>query len=174
MNISKPIFIVGYKDKPADEHIVRKALAIECICNIIIGKSSNLYQKLYKEGLISNEISYNYEYSKKYAHLLIQSTSNNPEKVAEELEKEINYFIENGFNETEFNRIKKKMYGEYVKEYNDVSYIGNNFLSNYFKGINPFEFLEECAVLDKSYVEQVLKEVFNKDKKVLSIVKPNK
>ena len=174
MNISKPIFIVGYKDKSEVENPVKKDLAIECICNIIIGKSSNLYQKLYKQGLLSNEISYNYEYSKKYAHVLIQSTSNSPEKVAEEIEKEINYFIEHGFEESEFNRIKKKLYGEYVKEYNDVSYIGNNFLSNYFKGINPFEFLEECAVLDKAYVEQVLKEVFNKDKKVLSIVKPNK
>lgn len=174
MNISKPIFIIGYKDNPQERNLVKKDLAIECICNIIMGKSSNLYQKLYKEGLVSNQISYNYEYSKRYAHVLIQSTSNNPEKVVEEIGKEIAYFMENGFDDKEFNRIKKKMYGEYVKEYNDVSNIANNFLSNYFKGINPFEFLEECAVLDKNYVEKVLKEVFKQEKMVLSIVMPNK
>ena len=59
MNISKPIFIIGYKDNPQERNLVKKDLAIECICNIIMGKSSNLYQELYKQGLISNQISYN-------------------------------------------------------------------------------------------------------------------
>jgi len=174
MNISKPIFLIGYKDNLSQKNLVKKDLAIECICNIIVGKSSRLYQRLYKEGLISNEISYNYEYAKQYAHVLLQGTSNNPEKVAREIEKEVEYFIEYGFDDIEFDRIKKKMYGEYVKEYNDISNIANNFLSDYFKGINSFDFLEECAVLDKNYVEKILREVFKKEKKVLSIVKPNK
>lgn len=174
MNISKPIFIVGYKDTIEEKNIVKKDLAIECVCNIVIGKSSKFYQRLYDEGLLFNEFSYIYEYSKQYAHLLIQNSSNNPEKIAEEIEKEFDYYIENGIDESDFNRIKKKMYGEYVKEYNNISNIAGNFLSNYFKGVNPFDYLEECAVLDKSYVEKVLKEVFKKDKKVLSIVKPNK
>ncbi|MFG6319969.1 MAG: insulinase family protein, partial [Clostridia bacterium] len=80
MNISKPIFLIGYKDKVEPGEMVKKDLAIECICNMIIGKSSNLYQKLYKEGLISEEFGYNYEFAKNYAHVLIQNTSNNPKK----------------------------------------------------------------------------------------------
>lgn len=173
MDISKPIFLVAYKDK-LEENMVKKDLAIECIGNIIFGSSSKLYQRLYENGLISGEFSFNYEFSKEYAHILIQNTSNEPEKVAEELDKEIEYYIQNGFDYEEFNRIKKKMYGEYVKEYNDIANIANNFLSDYFKGINSFDFLEECTVLDKSYVEKVLSQVFDKNKKVLSVVEGKK
>ena len=173
MDISKPLFLIGYKDKVEPGEMVKKDLAIECICNMIMGKSSDLYQRLYKEGLISVEFSYNYEFAKTYAHILIQNTSSNPEKVVEEISKEIEKYKQTGFNIDEFKRIKKKMYGEYVKTYNDVSSIANNFLSDNLRGINSFEFLENVLVLDKDYVEKILKEIFIEDKKVVSVVLPN-
>lgn len=75
---------------------------------MIIGKSSNLYQKLYKEGLISEEFGYNYEFAKTYAHILIQNASNNPKKVIEEIQNEIETYKKIGFDKNEFERIKKK------------------------------------------------------------------
>ena len=171
-DISKPIFIIGYKDKLDENDQVKKDLAIDIICNILIGKSSRLHQRLYKEGLISNGFSYNYEYAKTYAHVLIQNSSNDPKKVEEELQKEINFYLENGFEDTDFERIKNKIYGEYVKGYNNISNIADEFLIYHFKGVNPFDFLDECLIIDKEYVENIFKEVFSKDKKVLSVVFP--
>lgn len=171
-DISKPTFIIGYKDKVDGQDQVKRDLGIEIICNILFGKSSRLYQRLYKEGLISNEFSYNYEYARNYAHILLQNSSNDPKKVAEELEKEIEFYLENGFDEKDFERIKNKIYGEYVKGYNNISNIADEFLIYHFKGINPFDFLDESAVIDKEYVESLFREVFKKDKKVLSIVFP--
>ena len=66
--------------------------------------------------------------------------------------------------------MKKTVYGEYVKNYNDVSTIGNSAISNYFKGINMFDFFEEFDTLTKEYVEEILKTVFREDRKVVSIV----
>lgn len=173
MNISKPLFLIAYKDKVETGEMIKKDLAIECICNMIIGKSSNLYQRLYKEGLISEEFGYNYEFAKNYAHVLIQNTSNSPQKVIEEIQNEIENYKKTGFDEAEFERIKKKMYGEYVKSYNDISSISNNFLADSLRGINSFEFLEEVLVLDKDYVQKVFKEIFVEDKKIISVVLPN-
>ena len=36
------------KNKIETGEMVKKDLAIECICNMIMGKSSELYQRLYK------------------------------------------------------------------------------------------------------------------------------
>ena len=36
----------------------------------------------------------------------------------------------------EFNRIKKRIYGGYVKEYNDTADIARMFLADFFKEIN--------------------------------------
>ena len=69
-------------------------------------------------------------------------------------------------------RIKNKIYGEFVKDYNDVSTIGNMAMSSFYRGINIFDYFEEYELVDKKYVEELLKEVFNEDKKVISITNP--
>ena len=46
------------------------------------------------------------------------------------------------------------------------------FLSEYFKGINSFDYLEQYSSVTKEYTEQILKEVFDENKMVVSIVKP--
>ena len=171
MEISRPIFMIGYKVKlNADENIVKKDLSIEILSNIIFGSSSNLYKKLYEEGLILSEFEFDFEYARDYAHYIIQGSSDNPEKVINEIKNEVDFFLNQGIKEEDFSRIKKKVYGELVKSYNDVQSIGNSAISNYFKNINIFDFFEEFDSLSKEYTEQVLKEVFVENKKVISIV----
>ena len=76
-----------------------------------------------------------------------------------------------GINENDFNRIKKMIYGGYVKEFDDVADISKMFLSDYFKGINSFDYLEEIESVNVEYAYQILNNVFKEDKMVISIVK---
>ena len=63
------------------------------------------------------------------------------------------------------------IYGGYVKEYNDVADISRMFLADYFKGINSFDYLEEIEAINVEYLTQVLEDVFNEEKMVISIVR---
>ena len=63
------------------------------------------------------------------------------------------------------------LYGNLVKEFNNVSDIARMFVTDYFKGINSFDYLEKYNEVSKELAEQILKEVFIKDKTVISIVK---
>ena len=74
-----PIFMVAYKVKMDNKDMVKKDLSIEILSNIIFGKSSNLYQKLYNEGLIFSELGFDFDFARNYAHYAIQGTSENPE-----------------------------------------------------------------------------------------------
>ena len=78
---------------------------------------------------------------------------------------------ENGINEEDFNRIKKLIYGGYVKEYNDIQDISRMFLADYFKGINSFDYLEEIEYINLNYTNQILKEIFKEENMILSIVR---
>ena len=60
---------------------------------------------------------------------------------------------------------------ELIKEYNDITDIARMFLSDYFKGINSFEYLEEIETINIDYLNQVLKNVFNEKKMILSVVR---
>lgn len=172
MEISLPCFMLGYKDKVEKEKFAKKDLAMDIIFYLILGRSSKLYQDLYNKGLIYSELGYDYEFSKTYSHFLIQGQSTQPEKVIERIREEIEKFKQTGFEEEEFLRIKKKLYGEYVKEYNDISVIANNLLGDYMKDLTPFIYFEEFDTLTKSEVEEILKEVLVEEKSVTSIIKP--
>ncbi|OKZ57884.1 MAG: hypothetical protein BHV99_00085 [Clostridium sp. 26_21] len=172
MDVSEPLFTIGIKDKIATEkEKVKKHLAIEILLNIIIGKSSKLYQKLYNNGILYTVPSFDYEFSRDYAHILITGQSKEPEKVYEKLKQEIEKLKQDGINAEEFERIKKMLYGAYVREYDEPGDIARMFLADFFKGINSFEYLEELTIINEQYVEQILKETFNENKMVISVIK---
>ena len=172
MDVSEPLFTIGIKDKVANEkEKVKKHLAIEILLNIIIGKSSNLYQNLYNKGVMFSTPGIDYEFSRDYAHILITGQSKEPEKVYEAFKKTVNELKEKGIKAEEFERMKKMLYGAFIKEYDEPGDISRMFLADFFKGINSFEYLEEITIINEQYVEQILKEVFIENKMVLSVIK---
>ena len=172
MDVSEPLFTIGIKDKIVSEkEKVKKHIAIEILLSIIIGKSSELYQDLYNEGILFTTPSLDYEFGTGYSHILITGQSKLPEKVYEKFKNTINEIKQKGIDKEEFERIKKTIYGSYVREFNEVGEIARMFLSDFFKGINSFDYLEEIPIINENYVEQILKEVFKEEKMVISVIK---
>ena len=175
MEVSMPIFVIGIKDVIDNKNctsssIVKKHIAIEILLNMLIGKSSKLYKELYEAELITGEPYLDYEFSKQYAHVSITGQSNDPKKVLEKFEAEIKQMKENDIDLAHFQRVKNMIYGNYVKEYDDVAEICRMFVGDYMKGINSFEYIEEYEQVTPEYTKQVLEEVFKEEKTVLSIV----
>lgn len=173
MNISIPTVLIGYKDSNLDDEKVKKDIAIDIIGNIVFGKSSKLYEKLYESGKIFSEAAINYEFSKTFAHVLIQFQTNHIEEVIEEIAKEIDNLKKDGINQDDFERSKKRVYGHLVRDYNEVSSIATGLVTDYFKDINSFDYFEEFGSLTKEYTEKILNEIFLESKKIISVVKPN-
>ena len=177
LEVSQPLYTIGIKDcieggsVENKNEIIKKHLAIEILLNVLIGRSSELYKKLYKNGILFGQPSLDYEFGKSYAHILITGQSPEPEKLYEAFKSEVKKMQEKGINENDFNRIKKMVYGGYIKEYNDIEDIARIFLSDYFKGINSFDYLEEIDGIKIEYLKQVLQDVFKEEKMVISIVK---
>ncbi|MBR3162589.1 MAG: insulinase family protein [Clostridia bacterium] len=172
MEVNTPLYVIGIKDKETgSEEIVKKHIAIEILLNILFGQSSRLYKKLYNDGVIYSSPMLEYEFAKGYAHVLITGQAKNPEIVFEEFINEVKVLKEKGIKESDFTRIKKMIYGSYIKEYDGPQDIARMFLADYFKGINSFDYLEEIDSVNLDYAKQVLDEVFNEDRMVLSVVK---
>ena len=176
MEVSMPMFVIGIKDsikgnnEIVEEAIIKRHIAIEIILNLIIGKSSKLYKKLYEQGLLMEEPYLDYEFDKTYRHITITGKSTDPKKILKNIQEEILNLKNNGIDETAFQRIKKMLYGRTVKEYTDVSDICRMFLNDYFKGINSFNYLENYKQISSSYTMQILEEVFKEEKTVISII----
>ncbi len=170
MDVSVPLFTIGIKCNPIKEK-VKTHIAIEILLNMLIGESSSLYQELYKSGIVLNTPSADFEFTDDYAHILISGVSRNPEELYLKLKEKIQDLKQNGINEQEFIRNKKMLYGIYVKDYNDVADIARMFLSDFMKGINSFDYIEEIESVDSTYAKQVLDNYFKEEKMVFSVVK---
>ena len=173
MDVNNPLFVIAIKDKTLENETeqVKKHIAIEILLNIIVGKSSKLYKELYETGIVMAPLDLDYEFSKQYAHIAISGQSNEPERVMKELKKEIEKLKKEGLEKQQFERIKKKIYGDYITEYNDISGVARMLMADYFKGINSFEYIENHKQVTKEYAEKILREIFDENKMVISIVK---
>ena len=169
--ISKPLFTIGIKCKPVKQsEKVRTHIAMQIILNLLFGESSSLYKELYQDGNLFSSPSLSYEFTDSYAHILISESANDPEMIYTKFKNKIKEFKESKLDKNNFDRIKKMIYGEYIKEYNDVTEISRMFLSDFMKGIDSFDYLEEIDGVDLDFVNQVLKQYFVDDKMVLSVV----
>ena len=173
MEVSMPLFVVGIKDKLEKENIVKKHIAIEILLNMLIGKSSDLYKDLYQQELLISEPFLEYEFGEDYAHVAISGASKNPDKILEKLLEQINKMKKEGIKEEDFNRIRNMLYGNAVKEFNSVSDIARMFVTDYFKGINSFDYLETYKQITMEYAKQVLEDTFKDENTVISIIKGN-
>ena len=172
MEVSIPIFVIGIKCEPVkQQEKVRNHIAIEILLNMIIGESSELYQELYKSGVILSTPSFDYEFTDEYAHILISGASRDPDLLYNKLIEKIQRLKKDKINKDDFKRIKKLIYGIYAKEFNDVQDIARMFLSDFMKGINSFDYLEEIDSVDLEYIEQVLNTNFKEEKMVYSVIK---
>ena len=171
MNVSQPIFVIGIKENSEEQINTKKVLTVEIILEILLGKSSELYKKMYENKDLIVPLDYDYEFSQSYSHIIISSQAKNPKKIFEEIKKQVKKYIESGIHEEEFERIKKKIYGEYVMQYNDIDVISRNLLADHFKGIKPFEFIEEFKSLNINYANEILRKMFKEENMVISIVK---
>ena len=183
MDVSIPMFILGFRDDtvsgPNDsgydvdnKKLVDKHVAIEIAYEMLLGKSTKFFEELYNEGLVKKEFGTDYTFEEDYAYSSISGESNDVEKVVERIKEEITKMKKDGLDELEFNRIKKMLYGEYVFLFNDVSKIASVITSDYFKGVNSFDYVDSYKNIKKEYVEQVIREHFDENKMAVSVIKP--
>ena len=170
MDISMPCALIGFKDNDLSSNKVKKDIAIEIIGSILLSKSSKTFEELYEEGKIFSEPSLQYEFSKTFAHVMIQFQSHNIQDVINKIQDNLEELKISGINKEDFERSKKKLYGELVKSYSEASNVATAMIADYFKGIDTFDYIEEFKNIDKDYVEKILRELFREENKVVSVI----
>ena len=173
MEVSLPLFMIGFKDQLKEKYqdAVKRHIAIETILNLLLGKSSELYNTLYKEGYLLAEPDMEYEFGHEYSHVLIAGQSKDPKTVYEKILQKLEQMRVNEIKIQDFERIKKKIYGDYAIEYNNVADIGRMFSSDYVKGINSFDYMNKFDEIDTNYLKEILNELFVENNIVMSVIK---
>ena len=175
MKVAKPIFNIGIKDTdiPKDPYVrLKKDAAMSILVEMLFCRAGKLYSELFEGELISPDLSYAYTMSKAFAFTSISGEANDPEAVISKIQEHIHSLIENGLSVADFERSKRVMYAEFVKEFDSTEIIANNLLAFIFEDANLFEYANTISSVTLEEVSDLLARSFKDEFFTMSCVFP--
>ncbi len=172
LDVSMPIFAIGFKeDIKAPSKTLKETIESNMLLDIIAGKTSSLYEKLLNEGIINTTFDTEFFEGYGYASHIFSGESHEYEKVREYINNEIAKAQKDGVSKEDFDRIKKKHYGNFIMNFNDIDSIANSLIGEYFNGDGLFD---QLAVLESITLDDInsrLRNAFNIENSSMSVIK---
>jgi predicted Zn-dependent peptidase len=173
--VSMPLFQMGFKDtdfKGYGIECLRREIAVKLLLEMIMGRSSRLYNQLYNEGLINSSFDFDYTIEETYAFSMFGGESKDPLKVREIISAEVKELLSKGLDKTAFERIRKAMHGRFIRQLNSIERISHTFISVYFKRVNIFDYLDVYDKITSEYIDGIFRDHFDLESLALSVIKP--
>lgn len=177
LSVSMPMFSIGFKDNDVSlvgNAQLQKNAECEILLELIFGKSSNLYTKLYEEGLINSSFGFGMECHDNFSFAEISGYSNNPEQVYSNIMNEIEKFTLNGIDRDDFETTKKVIYSQAVRAFDSTEDIANGFLGFIFSGADMLDYPTIINQVTLEKVQHRLKKLLCEKNAVMSTVVPIK
>lgn len=174
--VSMPQFQTGFRDTGFDSkgiECLKREIAIKLILEMIMGRSSEFYNSLYVDGLINNSFDFDYTIEENYAFSLFGGESSDPAEVRDRIVQHIGEIKKQGLSKADYERIRRAMYGRFMRQLNSIERISHTFISVYFKGVNIFDYLGVYDKITIEYVNEIFSQHFNLDNLALSVIKPS-
>lgn len=172
--VSMPMFSVGVKDNDVCDGnaLAKKQAELEIILELMFGKASPFYTRLYENGLINQSFSAGYEAHTNFGFCEIAGYSSEPDKVYAEILSEIEKYRKNGFDNEDFERIKRMFYASNIRIFNSTDGISNEFLSCLFHGYDMLDYPEIISSVTMEDINARFEKTFFDDRIVLSKIIP--
>jgi len=174
LSVAMPIFAIGFKeDIKTPERTLKESLESTLLLDIIAGKTSDLYEELLSEGLINTTFDAEFFEGYGYSAHLFNGESNDYDKVRERITAELRRVMNEGIDRETFDRIKKKHYGSFIMNFNDVDSLANSLVGEYFNGDGLFDQLSVLESITVEDVENRLRSAINLENSAMSVILPN-
>jgi predicted Zn-dependent peptidase len=178
MNVQTSKCLVGIKANQVEQSgsdMLRNELSLNIILDILFGKSSDHYQKLYSEGLIDDSFSYDYSQEKGFGFAMIGGDTPSPDKLAETLKSMLMTAKQgDNFTNESLERAKKKKIGGFLRAVNSPEYIANQFTRYAFNEMNLFDIVPTLESITLDEIKTAAAEFISEDRFTVCQVVPNK
>lgn len=165
MNVHTSKCMVGIKESNPTKQgpeLLKHELTVNILLDLLFGKSSDHYQKLYDDGLIDETFAYDYTGENGFGFAMLGGDTSEPDKLAERVQQILLQFDPDTIEEQELERIKKKKIGSFLRALNSPEFIANQFTRYAFNNMDLFEVtpqLEKITLEDlKAVANDFIKE----------------
>ncbi|WP_337983336.1 EF-P 5-aminopentanol modification-associated protein YfmH [Lysinibacillus sp. C5.1] len=155
MDVQKPKVYMGLKAKDTNlsgREMLKHELSVQIALELIFGRTSSFYERVYDEGLIDESYAFDFTLEKGFGFALIGSDSTEPDTLAKAIKAELEKYEKGAqFASADLERIKRKKIGFFLRALNSIEFIANQFTRYSFNDMNLFDVvpvLEELTIED--------------------------
>ena len=176
MDIAMPMFSIGFKCPPLDkgEAAIRREFVGDLAAEILFGEASELYLKLYEEGIIDSSFGGGYETIDGCALLNCGGDSDHPHAVRVAILAEAQRFCRDGIDQTAFLRLKRSAMGRRIRDLDSFDSPCFRLCAYEMTDFDYFRFPELYAHIEAEEVRDFIAQVVRSEGCSLSVITPTK
>ena len=174
MEVAMPMFNLAFKCTPTEqgESGIRREMVADLAAEALFGESSELYLRLYEEGVIDSSFGGGFETIDGCAMLLCSGDSDDPRRIREELIAQAAAIVEHGVNEQDFLRMKRSALGRRIRGLDSFDATCFRTCAYHLSDFDYFRFPRVYAQIEAAEIQEFLKETVQAENCSLSVIYP--
>ena len=172
MAVSAPQFLIGLKLSPAapGQEALRQRLVSALALRLLLGASSDFYNRLYASGLLNRDFDAEIDFSAGTGTLLLGGESSDPEAVLRALEEELDRIDREGLDPARFERAKRASLGARLRGLEDFESLCIALAEGVFEGYCALDATELLQSVTRAECEDFLRRELRREKLAISII----
>jgi predicted Zn-dependent peptidase len=174
MDISVPTYQFGFKCEPVDngEASVVSEVVADLAAEVLFGESSELYQKLYEQGLISGTFGGGLEIIEGLSILMVYGDGKHFQRIKDAIIDQAKVIAEQGVSEEYFRRLKRSAMGRRLRSLDGFDTTCFRLCAYHMSGYDYLEFPNIYEKVQVSHVQEFLSRVITEERCALSVIWP--
>ena len=174
MEVAMPMFNLAFKCESLDKGAVgiRTEMVADLAAEALFGESSELYLKLYEEGLIDSSFGGGFETVDGCAMLMCSGDSDEPYAVREAVIAQAEKIAREGVPEASFLRMKRSALGRRIRSLDSFDATCFRICAYHFSDFDYFRFPEIYRSIEATEIQGFLNRVVKRERCSLSIINP--
>ena len=174
MEVAMPMFDLAFKCEPLGKGsaAIREEMVADLAAEALFGESSQLYLKLYEEGVIDTSFGGGFETVDGCAMLLCSGDSEEPETIRNGILDQARRLCEGGIPEESFLRMKRSALGRRIRNLDSFDATCFRVCAYHFADFDYFRFPEVYRSIEAGEILDFLNRAVTPERCSLSVIKP--
>ncbi len=174
MEVAMPMFNLAFKCEALGkgDASIREEMVADLAAEALFGESSELYLKLYEDGLIDSSFGGGFETIDGCAMLMCSGDSDDCVAVRTAILEQAKKIVENGLDQEEFLRMKRSALGRRIRSLDSFDATTFRLCAYHFSDFAYFRFPEIYRSIEAKEICDFLARVVTWDRSSLSVIMP--
>ena len=174
MEVAMPMFNLAFKCEPlgTGDAAIREEMVADLAAEALFGESSELYLKMYEEGLIDSSFGGGFETIDGCAMLLCSGDSEDAYAVREAILSQMEKLSREGLAEADFLRMKRSALGRRIRGLDSFDATCFRVCAYHFSNFDYFRFPEIYRQITADEIVAFLTRVVTRERCCLSVIEP--